>query len=90
MYDIDAFRRTYPEYFNIQVTLWDIAVGLLFFIMPFLVTYLYIRYFESRAVSFVRARVVPFIRFKLRLDKLIGFVDRVLKMEISGILKSKF
>ena len=82
MFDVETFKRTYPEFFGSNVTPEDIVRWLFIFIIPFLIAYLYIRFFESGVISFFRDKVVPFIRFRLRLDKFIDFINRILKMQI--------
>lgn len=82
MFDVDMFRRTYPEFFSSPVTGEDIVKWFLVFIFPFLFAYLYIKYFEARSSSFLRNWLIPFIRFRLHLDKTITFVDRILNTQI--------
>jgi hypothetical protein len=90
MFDVETFKRTYPEFFSSPVTGPDILTLFLIFILPFLSAYLYIRYFEDRGSSYFRKRVIPFIRFRLRLDKVIVFVNRILKMQIFRGNRARF
>ncbi len=80
--DIEALEKEYPEFFGTSITPGDIIRLLLFFTLPFLIPYLYIRFFESRAVSFFRDRLVPFIRFRLHLERVIVLVKRTLEFQI--------
>ncbi len=87
--EIDAFMKMYPEMFGHNVTIADI-IGLIFvFILPFLIPYLYIRFFESRIVLFIRGMLIPFIKYRLHLEKLIIFVKRVLEYPIIRAPKTK-
>ncbi|MCZ7355736.1 MAG: hypothetical protein O8C66_02845 [Candidatus Methanoperedens sp.] len=90
MFDVDTFKKAYPEFFSSPVTGEDIVKWFLVFILPFLLAYLYIRYFESRGSSFLRDRVVPFIRFRLRLDKAIEFIKRILRIQIFRGTRTRF
>jgi hypothetical protein len=86
--DIDAIQKMYPEMFGHNVTVADITIWTFVFILPFLIPYLYIRFFESRVILFTRNRLIPFIKYRLHLEKLIIFVKRVLEYPIIG-LKAK-
>jgi len=81
MYDVETFKRAYPEWFH-PTTAIDILLGVFVFALIFLIPYLYVRFVEKRLVSFVGDRVIPFIRFKLHLEKLIILIDRFLKTPI--------
>lgn len=81
MYDVEAFKRAYPEWFR-PTTAIDILIGVFVFALIFLIPYLYVRFVEQGLVSFVRDRVIPFIRIKLHLEKLIFLIDRFLKIQI--------
>ncbi len=81
MYDVEAFKKAYPEWFT-PTTALDIITGVVVLALVFLIPYLYIRFIEARLVSFVRGRLVPFIRFRLHLEKLIGMINRILKIRI--------
>jgi hypothetical protein len=87
--DIDALKKMYPEIFAHKVTLTDITVWIFVFILPFLIPYLYIRFFESRIVLFIGGRLIPFIKYRLHLEKLIIFVKRVLEYPIIRAPKAK-
>lgn len=79
--DIDYFKRIYPEWFPSPTTV-DIIIGVLIMSLLFLIPYLYVRFIEDRLVSIARGRIIPFIRFRLRLEKLINFIDHILKIQI--------
>ncbi len=81
MYDVEAFKRAYPEWFR-PTTAIDILIGVFIFALIFLIPYLYVRFVERRLVSFVRYRVIPFIRFRLHLEKLILLIERILKTPV--------
>jgi len=87
--DIDALKKIYPEIFANNVTVTDITVWIFVFILPFLIPYLYIRFFESRTVLFIRSKLIPFIKYRLHLVKLIIFMKRVLEYPIIRALKVK-
>ena len=87
--DIDALKKMYPEMFVHNVTVTDITVWIFVFILPFLIPYLYIRFFENRIVLFIRGRLIPFIKYRLHLEKLIIFVKRVLEYPIISAPKAK-
>jgi peptidoglycan/LPS O-acetylase OafA/YrhL len=85
MYDVEAFKRAYPEWFP-PTTAMDILTRVFIFALIFLIPYIYVRFVERRLVSFVRNRVIPFIRFKLHLEKPIILIERILK---TPVFKSK-
>ncbi len=87
--DIEALRKMYPEFFAHEVAVTDIAFGLFVFLLPFLIPYLYVRFFESRVVLFIRGRLIPLIKYRLHLEKLIIFVKRVLEYQIFRAPKAK-
>jgi len=73
MFDIETFKRLYPEIFpqSPQFTIFGFISGVLFFSLLFIIPYLYVRFLEKRLISFLDYRLIPFIKFKLRLKKLI-------------------
>lgn len=81
MYDVESFKKAYPEWFS-PTTAIDILTGVVFFSLLFLIPYLYVRFVERRLVSFVRDRLIPFIRFRMRLEKFIDLINRILKTPI--------
>lgn len=85
--DIETLRREYPEFFGTSVTPEFIIIWLFFFTLPFLIPYLYIRFFESRAASFIRNRLVPFVRFRLHLEKLIVLIKKALEFQVFRVPK---
>ncbi|CAG0961547.1 hypothetical protein METP3_00857 [Methanosarcinales archaeon] len=87
--DIDALKKMYPEMFANNVTVTYIIGWIFVFILPFLIPYLYIRFFESRVVLFIRGKLIPFIKYRLHLGKLIIFVKRVLEYPIIRAPKVK-
>lgn len=83
MYDVEAFQRMYPEWFH-QGTVFDIIFGVLFLSLLFIIPYLYVRFLEDGVLSFLGERLIPFIKFKMRLQKLIDFVHHILEIQIFG------
>lgn len=77
----EYFKRMYPGLFS-EPSIFDIIITLFFLSLPLLIPYLYIRFFESRIVSLIRFRFVPFIMFRLHLGKLIYLINRILKAKI--------
>ncbi len=87
MVDIQSLKETYPDWFNATP---DEAFALLFiFVLPFLITYLYIRFFESRLVFFFGNILVPFLRFRLRLEKLFKLIKNILGFQIFRMPRAK-
>jgi len=82
MYDPIAFMKMYPEWFDQPVTTQDIIRWFFVFVLPFLAVYLYVRYFESRTVLYIRYKVRPFIKYRLHLEKFIIFVKRILAIQV--------
>jgi hypothetical protein len=87
MGDIDAYKRLYPGDFR-ELGLMDI-VHVLIALLIFFVIYLYVRFAENRVTSFVNFRLIPFIRYKMRLNRAINFVDHMLKIEIFSVTKNR-
>jgi len=79
--DPEYIKKAYPEWFSPTNPL-DIITGIFIFSLVFLIPYLYIRFMENRLIAFGRGRLIPFIRFRLRLEKLINLIDRILKIQI--------
>jgi len=88
MYDVEAFKRLYPEMFS-PTTPTDIIVGVLILSLLFIIPYLYIRFLEDRVVSFLGNRLIPFIEFRLRLKRIIDLVHRILEIQIFGNPRSR-
>ena len=88
MYDVEAFKRMYPELFP-EATVFNIILGVLFMSFLFIIPYIYIRFFEDRLISFLGDRLIPFIKFKMRLKKLIDFIHRILEIQIFGNPRSR-
>ena len=87
MYDVEAFKRMYPEWFP-QTTIFDVILGFLLLSFLFIIPYLYIRFVEEVLISFMDTRLIPFIKFRMRLKKLIDFFHRVLEFQIFGNRRS--
>jgi hypothetical protein len=88
MYDVEAFKRMYPEWFP-QTTAFDIILGVLFLSLLFIIPYLYVRFLEDRLISLVGERLIPFIKFRMRLKKLIDFVHHILEIQIFDSPRSR-
>ena len=88
MFDVEAFKRMYPEWFP-QTTIFDIILGALFLSLLFIIPYLYVRFLEERLISFFDNSFIPFIKFRMRLKKSIDFFHRVLEIRIFGNPKSR-
>ncbi|VVB93533.1 Uncharacterised protein [uncultured archaeon] len=87
MFDVQSFKETYPDWFYATP---DDAFALLFiFVIPFLITFLYIRFFESRLVLFFESIIVPFLRFRLRLEKPFKLIKNILGFQIFRIPRAK-
>ena len=82
MYDPYWFQEMYPEWFDQPVTTQDIIRWFFVFVLPFLAVYLYVRYFESRAVLYIRYKVRPFFKYRLHLEKLIIHVKKILAIRV--------
>lgn len=82
MYDPLTFKEMYPEWFNTPVSAHDVLSLVFVFVVPFLIPYLYVRYFESRTVLYFRYRVRPFFKYTLHLEKFIIFVKRILAIRV--------
>ncbi len=88
MFEVDAFKRMYPEMFP-PTTVYDIVIGILILSFLFILPYLYVRFLEDSILSFVGNRLIPFIEFRMRLKKLIDLIHRVLEVRIFGDNGSK-
>ena len=88
MYDIEAFKKMYPEWFP-PTTALDIIPGVFILSLIFILPYLYVRFLEDRLLSFLGDRLIPFIKFRMRLKKLIDFVHRILEIRIFGNPRSR-
>ncbi|NJD76734.1 MAG: hypothetical protein FIB08_06520 [Candidatus Methanoperedens sp.] len=87
MFEIHSFRETYPDWFYATP---DEAFALIFiFVIPFLTPYLYIRFFESRLVFFFGNIIVPFLMFKLRLEKPVKLIKNILRFQIFRVPRAK-
>lgn len=86
MFDVEAFKRTYPEWFE-DTTALDILAGVFVFSLLFLMPYIYVRFIEDGLVSLFNNRLVPFFKIRLHLQKLIELIDRILKIQIFRVPK---
>ena len=87
MYDIETFKRMYPEWFP-QTRIFDVILGFLLLSLLFVIPYLYVRFLEERLISFLDFRLIPFIMFRMRLKKLIDLFHRILEYQIFGNRRS--
>lgn len=81
MFDVETFKRTYPEWFEGTSAL-DILAGVFVFSLLFLIPYIYVRFIEDRLVSLFNNRLVPFFKIRLHMEKLVELVNRILKIQI--------
>jgi hypothetical protein len=88
MYNVEEFKRLYPEMFS-PASPTDIIIGVLILALLFVIPYLYIRFLEERLISFFGNRLIPFIEFRLRLKKIIDLVHRILEMQVFGNPRSR-
>jgi hypothetical protein len=88
MYNVEEFKRLYPEMFS-PASPTDIIIGVLILALLFVIPYLYIRFLEERLFSFFGNRLIPFIEFRLRLKKIIDLVHRILEMQVFGNPRSR-
>ena len=87
MYDVETFKRMYPEWFP-QTTIFDVILISLLLSLLFVIPYLYVRFLEERLISFLDFRLIPFIMFRLRLKKLIDLFHRILEYQLFGNRRS--
>ena len=83
VYDVETFKRMYPEWFP-QTRIFDVILGFLLLSLLFVIPYLYVRFLEDRLLSFLGDRLIPFIKFRMHLKKLIDFVHHILEIRIFG------
>ncbi|MCZ7401725.1 MAG: hypothetical protein O8C61_05845 [Candidatus Methanoperedens sp.] len=88
MYNVEEFKRLYPEMFS-QTTPTDIIIGVLILSLLFVIPYLYIRFLEDTLIAFLGNRLFPFIEFRLRLKKVIDIFHQILEMQVFGNPRSK-
>jgi hypothetical protein len=81
MYNVEEFKRLYPEMFSPTSPI-DIIIGVLILAFLFVIPYLYIRFLEDRLKSFMGNRLIPFIKFRLRMKKIIDIVHQTLEIRI--------
>lgn len=83
MYDVESFKRMYPEWSS-PTELVDVILGVLIFSLIFIIPYLYIMLFENESVTLMKSRLILFIEFRLRLKKLIDIIKYILETPIFG------
>jgi hypothetical protein len=83
MYNVEEFKRAYPEMFSPTKPI-DIIIGVLILSLLFVIPYLYIRFLEDRLISFFGNRLIPFIEFRLISKRIIDLVHRILEIQIFG------
>ncbi len=88
MYNVEEFKRLYPEMFS-PVSPTDIIIGVLILALLFVIPYLYIRFLEDRVVSFLGNRFIPFIEFRLKLKRIIDLFHRILEIQVFGNPRSR-
>jgi hypothetical protein len=88
MYNVEEFKKLYPEMFS-STSPTDIIIGVLILSFLFIIPYLYIRFLEDKLISFLGNRFVPFIKFRMRLKKIIDIVHRILEMPVFGNHRSR-
>jgi len=88
MYNVEEFKKLYPEMFS-PTTPSDIIIGVLILSLLFVIPYLYIRFLEERMIAFFGNRLVPFIKFRMGLNKIIDLVHRILEIHLFGNPRSR-
>ena len=88
MYDVESFKRMYPEWFSTTETV-DVILGTLILSLIFFIPYLYIRFLENNLITLMENRLIPFIEFRMRLKKLIDIIRHVLEIPIFGNSRTK-
>jgi hypothetical protein len=88
MFDVEAFKRLYPEMFSPTKPV-DIIIGMLIIALLFVIPYLYIKFLEDRVISFLENRLIPFVKFRLRLNRIIELVHRILEIQVFGNPRSR-
>lgn len=83
MYNVEEFKKLYPEMFS-ETSPYDIITGVLILGLIFIIPYLYIRFLEEKVITFVGNSLVPFIQFRLRLKRLIDFIHHILEIQVFG------
>jgi len=88
MYNVEEFKRLYPEMFS-QTSPTDFIIGVLILSLLFVLPYLYIRFFEDRLISFFGNRLIPFIKFRLKLKNILDIAHRILEMQVFNNPRSR-
>ncbi len=88
MYDVQSFIKAYPDWSRPTNEI-DFILGAIFFSMLFLIPYLYVRFLEARLVSFITNRLIPFMMFRLHLEKPAAFLKNILGFQIFRAPKAK-
>lgn len=79
--DIEEYKRMYPEDFG-EPGFMEIVVRILIVLLPFLIIYIYVRFIETDLKYIINSKTIPFLRYKMRLNGIINFIDSILKIKI--------
>ncbi len=85
MYDVETFKKMYPEWFSTASPI-DVIPEVLIISSIFIIPYIYVRFLENRWIFLLENRLIPFIKFRMRLKKLLDFINRILEIRIFGNL----
>jgi hypothetical protein len=88
MYNVEEFKRLYPEMFS-PTSPTDIIIGVLIISLLFVIPYIYIRFLEDRVISFLGNRLIPFIKFRMRLKRIIDIVHQILETQVFNNPRSR-
>jgi len=88
MFDVESFKRLYPEMFSPATPL-HIITGAIIISLLFVIPYLYVRFLEEKVISFLGNTLVPFIKFRMKMKKIIDIVHRILEIKVFGNLGSR-
>ena len=82
--DVETYRKLYPDQFpqlTLETVIFILLYSALILSLPFLIPYIYIKFFESSVVSLIR-RAKETIKGNAAIGRLINLIDRVLKIQI--------
>lgn len=68
----------YPEFIG-RLTPEYLILIILFFSLPFLIPYLYIKFFEQRLLSVARQNSIKCVRFKVYFNKPVNLIKSILE-----------
>lgn len=85
--NLEIYRKMYPENFT-EPGFTDVA-RVLIVILLFFAIYIYVRFVENRLIAFINFELVPFVRYRMRLNRIISFISRILKTEIFAVAKNR-